>query len=49
MHTKETRFSRSTQWVCEVCKTTYSVPSLARECEDRHLDQRLKERGEEQS
>lgn len=29
------------QYSCELCSTRYVVPSLARECEDKHLDDGL--------
>jgi hypothetical protein len=31
------------RWACEVCKEKYPVPILARDCENKHLDQKLAE------
>lgn len=31
------------RYTCEVCKEKYPVAILARDCEDKHLDQKLAE------
>ena len=28
---------RMQQWTCAICNNIYVVPSLARDCEDKHL------------
>lgn len=43
MHVEHHPGSGADRYVCEVCKARFVVPVLARDCEDKHLDQRLAE------
>ena len=30
---------RRERWICQICRKVYVVPDLARDCEERHLEE----------